>query len=383
MSEFMTAAKFVLKWVIVGLAIACVMLLARPAWLFPRSATSSATTTVPSRLVSFADAVARSSPAVVNIYTARVIDERLLSKQFDGLTNVPTPLVRRRIQNSLGSGVLIDTAGHVVTNNHVIKCAQQIWLQLADGRSEAAVVVGQDPDTDLAVLKINLGQPPVLPMGRSDELRVGDIVLAIGNPYGLSQTVTQGIVSATGRGELGLNPFESYIQTDAAINLGNSGGALINLQGELIGINTAVLSQELGTEGIGFAIPVNLVRGVLEQIIRDGKVTRGWFGVESQDVDPPEAAALGLQPPTGILITQVTLGSPADQAGLQRGDIITRIGGKPRTAAAARTLVASTAPGSKIELSILRRGVRHDLTATLVERVIAKDSSKECAKFDG
>lgn len=381
MSELMAAGKFVLKWVIVGLAIACVLLLARPGWLFsPRAAAPSAPAT-PTAPISFADAVAQSSPAVVNIYTARIVNEPLANGRGDSSDN-RLPL-RRSVQNSLGSGVLVDSAGHVVTNNHLIKCAQQIWLQLADGRSEAAVVVGQDPDTDIAVLKINLGRPPIMPLGRSDELRVGDVVLAIGNPYGLSQTVTQGIVSATGRGELGLSEFENFIQTDAAINLGNSGGALVNVKGELVGINTAVLAQEFRTEGIGFAIPVNLVRGVLEQIVKNGKVTRGWFGVEARNLTSQQAKALGLEPSAGIVVMQVTPGSPAATAGIEQGDVITGIDGRSRSPNEALAFVATTPPGSRIQVSILRRGMRQDLTATLVERVTVADSSKECAEFDG
>lgn len=370
MSDFAAAGKFVLKWVIVGLAIACVVALLRPAWLVGTPPAGQSAAPAPP---SYADAVARSSPAVVNIYTARVVNEQ---PPADG---APAP-ARRNVQNNLGSGVLVDNAGHVVTNNHLIKCAQQIWLQLADGRSAEAVVVGQDPDTDIAVLKIDLPQAPIMPLGRSDALRVGDIVLAIGNPYGLSQTVTQGIVSATGRGELGVSAFENFIQTDAAINLGNSGGALINLKGELVGINTAILAQELGTEGIGFAIPVNLVRGVLEQILKQGKVKRGWLGVEGESINPRQAAALGLQPPTAIVVTDISPGSPAARAGVLVGDLIIGMNGQPRTAAEALTLVASTPPGTDIQLSTLRRGVRRDFAATLLERVIARDSSKDCAE---
>lgn len=376
MSDFVAAGKFVLKWVVIGLAMAGVTLLLRPAWLMGTPPPVQSAAPAPP---SYADAVARSSPAVVNIYTARVVNEQ---PPAYGGGNGSSP-ARRNVQNNLGSGVLVDSAGHVVTNNHLIKCAQQIWLQLADGRSAEAVVVGQDPDTDIAVLKIDLPQAPVMPLGRSDALRVGDIVLAIGNPYGLSQTVTQGIVSATGRGELGLSAFENFIQTDAAINLGNSGGALIDLKGELVGINTAILAQELGTEGIGFAIPVNLVRGVLEQILKHGKVKRGWLGVDGQSIDPRQAAALGLQPPTAIVVTHISPASPAARAGVLPGDLIVGINGQPHTAAEALTLVASTPPGTDIQLSTLRRGVRRDFTATLLERVIARDSSKDCAEFGG
>lgn len=380
MSEWLTAGRFILKWAVIGLAIACVIFLARPEWLgnkaLPAPARIEKDVQIPADL-SFADAVARAAPAVVNIYARRIVIEQVPGTQFNGLLGSPSPTLRQRVQNSLGSGVIVDAAGYVVTNNHVICGAQQRWLQLADGREEAATVVGTDPDTDIAVLKVDLQNPPVMSLGRSDALRVGDIVLAIGNPYGLSQTVTQGIVSATGRGLLGLSTFENFIQTDAAINLGNSGGALINTQGELVGINTAVLSQELGTEGISFAIPVNLVRGVFEQIIKFGRVKRGWFGVDTEDLSPNKAQALGLE--AGILVTQVTPASPAAAAGIKPGDVITRINGEARNSPQALNLVASTPPGQEIQLSILRDGVRHDLKATLLERTVAKDSSKECA----
>lgn len=375
MSGLAAAGKFILKWAIVGLAMACIVLLIRPDWLQKKGSRWRASGDAP---MSYADAVARSSPAVVNIYTSRVLTEAVPSGRPAEPFGGQWPAYRPRIQSSLGSGVLVDAEGHVVTNNHVICNAQQRWLQLADGRSEAARVVGTDPETDIAVLKISLKQLPVMPLGRSDELRVGDVVLAIGNPYGLSQTVTQGIVSATGRGQLGLSTFENFIQTDAAINLGNSGGALINARGELVGINTAVLAQELGTEGIGFAIPVNLVRGVLEQIIRYGHVKRGWFGVDSQDLSSDEAAEMGLGGVAGIIVNTVTPGSPAERAGLLPGDVIVRLNGESRTAAEALNLVARTPPGSAIQLSIIRAGVAHDLTATLVERVVATDSSKNC-----
>ncbi len=201
--------------------------------------------------------------------------------------------MRQRVEGSLGSGVIVDGAGHIITNHHVIQGADEIRVQLADGRIAMPEIVGMDPDTDLAILRVPIKDPPVMPMGRSDELRAGDVVLAIGNPFGLSQTVTQGIVSATGRGRLGVTDFEDFIQTDAAINFGNSGGALINTQGELIGINTAVLAQNLGTDGISFAIPVNMVRGVMDQILAHGRVRRGWLGVESEEVPRATAAALG------------------------------------------------------------------------------------------
>jgi serine protease DegS len=279
------------------------------------------------------------------------------------------PAQRQRIEGSLGSGVIVDSHGHVVTNHHVIANAQKIRVQLADGRIADATMVGDDPETDLALLHIQLEQLPVMPLGRSDRLRIGDVVLAIGYPYGLSQTVTHGIVSATGRDELGITQFESFIQTDAAINVGNSGGALIDAQGELIGINTAILEQGTRSEGIGFAIPVNMVRGVVEQILKFGHVRRGWLGVTSQAVTPQRAAALGLPNVQGAELTDVDIDSPAARVGLQAGDVLTALNSQPiHDVYDALNRVAALKPGSR--LRIQGRGNRGtiDVSVTIAER---------------
>src|SRR5256884_9723735 len=226
----------------------------------------------------YAAAVQRAAPSVVNIYTERRVTERV-APSLGELFGDYMPRYRQRIERSLGSGVIVDEGGHIVTNQHVIANADSIRVQLADGRVADARIVGRDPDTDLAVLKIDLKALPVATFGRSDQLRVGDVVLAIGYPIGLSQTVTHGIVSFTGRQQLGIAPLEDFIQTDAPINFGNSGGALIDSSGALIGINTAIVAKSLGVEGIGFAIPVNMVRGVLSDIIAHGRVIRGWIGI--------------------------------------------------------------------------------------------------------
>src|SRR5258708_9459440 len=261
-------------------------------------AAPSAAAAAPVVMQSFADSVARALPAVVNIYTARVVRERTQAAPLNQLFGDYWPSYRQRVERSLGSGVIVDAMGTIVTNQHVIAGADSIRVQLSDGRIANATIVGQDPDTDLAILDLEIGDLPIMPMGRSDTLRVGDIVLAIGNPYGIGQTVTQGIVSATGRGQLGLATFENFIQTDAAINLGNSGGALIDAHGDLVGINTAVLNRNYGgPEGIGFAIPVNLVRGVMEQILKNGHVVRGWLGFVPQDLSDEQAAHLGIPAP--------------------------------------------------------------------------------------
>ncbi|MFG1489212.1 trypsin-like peptidase domain-containing protein, partial [Oceanospirillum sp. HFRX-1_2] len=239
---------------------------------------------------SYSDAVKQASPAVVNIYTSKIIEQRahpLLQdpafRQFFGYNGVPR---QQRLQSSLGSGVIVSADGYVLTNNHVIAGADEIKVALKDGREAIAQVVGTDPETDLAVLSIPLPDLPVITIAPSDDIEVGDVVLAIGNPFGVGQTVTMGIVSATGRDQLGINTFEDFIQTDAAINPGNSGGALINPRGELLGINTAIFSKSGGSQGIGFAIPSNLSRQIMIDIIREGSVVRGWLGVEVQELTP-------------------------------------------------------------------------------------------------
>jgi serine peptidase DegS len=366
---------FLLRWTIVGLACAGVVLLIRPAFL------GNATTAAPSNSAapqaaadeprrSFADAVGRAGPAVVNIYTARVVDAS--TARPDGanpLLRQHLPAVRQRVEGSLGSGVIVDTAGHIITNYHVVQGAAEIRVQLADGRIATPEIVGKDPDTDLAILRVPIKDPPVMPMGRSDELRAGDVVLAIGNPFGLSQTVTQGIVSATGRGRLGVTDFEDFIQTDAAINFGNSGGALINTEGELIGINTAVLAQNLGTDGISFAIPVNMVRGVMDQILAHGRVRRGWLGVTSQEVPRAQAVALGIDPPAALRISDLDPHGPAALVGLQRDDLVTHLNGQPiLNAQEALNRVAAMAPGSLLSIQARRGAQRLTFKATLEDR---------------
>jgi serine protease DegS len=318
---------------------------------------------------------------VVNIFTARVIAEKPTPGNNPN-TGAQASTPRQGLETGLGSGVIVDTAGHVITNNHVVACAQEIYVQLADGRIDQANVVGTDPATDLAVLQIHLKDLPAAPLGQSDALRTGDVVLAIGAPYGLSQTVTQGIVSALGRGQLNVAAIEGFIQTDAAINEGNSGGALINVQGELIGINTAALSQNLGISGISFAIPVNLMRGVMQAIVQDGRVKRGWFGVESAGLTAQQAAILGVPSNDGLFIKKVYAGSPAAAAGLQPGDIITHIDGAQRSMSEALSVVASKKPGENISLSVIRQNTRYDFTVTLVERQAAEDERHPCTAIN-
>jgi serine protease DegS len=303
---------------------------------------------------SYAAAVRRAAPAVVNIYVARLVAERIPRNFLQDPFGEFGPRYRRRVEQTLGSGVIVDPSGQVVTNHHVIADADRIQVQLADGRVGEASVIGRDPDTDLALLRIDMANLPSISLGRSDNLAVGDIVLAIGNPIGLSQTVTQGIVSATGRDQLGVATFENFIQTDAPINVGNSGGALINTRGELIGINTAVIARTLGVEGIGFAIPVNLVRGVVNEINTRGRVVRGWIGINTENVDEARAQSIGLEQ-GGVVIVRMAGNSPAQRAGLRPGDIILSVAGKPASSAREVLLrIADTTPGEPVDLEVLR-----------------------------
>ena len=281
---------------------------------------------------SYAQAVSRATPAVVNIYTKKQIkgNRRLPANEADveKLEDAFGKDIDHTITN-LGSGVIVTDQGHILTNNHVIENAEEIEVLLRDGRQVTAHVVGADPDTDLAVLHINLPQLPVLTLADSEKLKVGDVVLAIGNPFGLGQTVSQGIISATGRNQLGVNVFENYIQTDAAINPGNSGGALVNARGELIGINTITSSSNGFSVGIGFAIPINLAKKVMTDMIEFGRVQRGWIGIQVQDITPHLSESFGLTESSGVLVSGVVRDGPVHTAGMYPGDIIVSINNHP------------------------------------------------------
>jgi serine protease DegS len=376
---------FLIRAVVVGLAIAFLVVWWNPTLLGARTTTAPVQTLPAAKslpptvvMLSFADAVARAAPAVVNIYTARVVTERTQATPLNQLFGDYWPSYRRRIERSLGSGVIVDAKGTIVTNQHVIAQADSIRVQLADGRIAEATVIGQDPDTDLAILRLEVANLPVMPLGRSDTLRVGDIVLAIGNPYGLSQTVTQGIVSATGRGQLGLATFENFIQTDAAINLGNSGGALIDAHGDLVGINTAVLNRNYGgPEGIGFAIPVNLVRGVMEQILAQGHVVRGWLGFVPQDLTDEQAAQIGAASGSrdvnggAVAVANILVKSPAYEAGVRPDDLITAVGGEPvRSAQDLVSRIAALKPGSQVEIEGRRGREKYKIKLAVLERPV-------------
>ena len=326
--------------------------------------------------VSYATAVETAAPAVVNIHTTKVITQRINPlfddprfRQFFGDVFKP----RQRIENSLGSGVLISSNGYILTNNHVIKGASEILVALKDGRTAQANIVGVDPETDLAILTISLENLPSIVVGKSDALRVGDVVLAIGNPFGVGQTVTMGIVSAKGRSHLGINTFENFIQTDAAINPGNSGGALINASGHLVGINTAIFSKSGGSQGIGFAIPTAIAKRVMEDILQLGHVVRGWLGIEPQDITTQLAESFGLKNTIGVIVAGVLRNGPADQAGIKPGDIITHINGNSvEDSNDALNLIASSRPGNKMAIDLLRNGKKISKEAEVTQRPIPR-----------
>jgi len=317
---------------------------------------------------SFASAAKQASAAVVSINTSKAAARNPNAddpwfKFFFGDQGSGEP------QIGLGSGVIVSATGYILTNNHVVEGADDIEVILNDTRKAKAQVIGTDPDTDLAILKIDLDKLPVIVLGNSDALQVGDPVLAIGNPFGVGQTVTGGIVSALGRNQLGINTFENFIQTDAAINPGNSGGALVDVNGNLMGINTAIYSRSGGSMGIGFAIPVTTAKQVLEGIVKDGQVTRGWIGVEPQDLNPELAATFGLAPGAaktgGVIIIGVLQNGPAAQAGIRPGDVITAVNGKAvSNVNQLLTAVAALKPGTPAPLTVLRKDSQTQIAVT-------------------
>ena len=328
----------------------------------------------PKKISSYSDAAKRAMPAVVNIYTTKEMKiqkhpfmddpvfRHFFGEQFDAQTKKSA---------NLGSGVIVSEQGYILTNSHVVEAADEIEVALADTRRTRARVVGTDPETDLAVLKIELPTLPSILFGQSDQARVGDVVLAIGNPFGVGQTVTLGIISATGRSHLGINTFENFIQTDAAINPGNSGGALVDTSGQLIGINTAIYSRTPGgaSLGIGFAIPASTAKQVLEQIMQSGQVTRGWIGVGVQDMTKELSDSFKLPEIRGALITEVFRGTPADKGGVKLGDILVAVEGKPVTDSSSMlNLVAALNPGKQAMLKVVRNQRETDLRVVIGRR---------------
>jgi serine protease DegQ len=373
--------------VTVALAVLFVVATLKPEWLdrAPRvgvspSAVSGHDAVRPAALPtapaggSYASAAQRAAPAVVSVITSKTAAMR---GQDSG-----DPWFRyffgdgdRQTQSGIGSGVIVSPEGYILTNNHVVDRMDDIEVVLADGRRTQAKVLGTDPETDLAVLRVDLDKLPAVAFGDADALRVGDVVLAIGNPFGVGQTVTAGIVSALGRNQLGINTFENFIQTDAAINPGNSGGALVDAAGNLMGINTAIYSRSGGSLGIGFAIPVSTARQVLDGLVREGRVTRGWIGVEPRDLTPDMAETFNLNVRDGVLITGVLQGGPASEAGLRPGDVVTRVAETPvANTAQLLNVVAALKPQSTASLVVQRGRGEIELKVTVAQRPAAPRS---------
>ena len=327
-------------------------------------------------LPTLAPMLEKTVPGVVNVFTRTRVAVRqsplLADPFFRRFFNIPEQPTER-MEQSLGSGVVVDAKrGYILTNHHVIAGADEISVNLANGQTLDATLVGSDPETDIAVLQVKDGGLRALPMSDSDKTRVGDFVVAIGNPFGLGQTVTSGIVSAIGRSGLGIEGYEDFIQTDASINPGNSGGALVNLRGELVGVNTAILSKSGGNVGIGFAIPINMAREIMNQLIEHGEVRRGVLGAQAQDLTPELASAFNIERQQGAVVTQVTGGSPADKAGLQAGDVITELNGRPvQSAADVRNRIGLLRIGQQVEMKIVRDGKGRTIRARVEEPELA------------
>ena len=372
--------------VTIALGVVAVIAALRPAWMggdpLERAPTQVALGT-PARPVpmlqapglggapgSYRDAAGRAMPAVVNILTSKALREThpLLKdpffRRFFG-----DKLPPQEQMASLGSGVIVSADGYILTNNHVVEGADEIEVGLADGRKAEASVVGTDPETDLAVIHIKEKNLPVIVLGEPDQARVGDVVLAIGNPFGVGQTVTLGIISALGRNNLHINHFENFIQTDAAINFGNSGGALVDSRGNLLGINSAIYSQTGGSVGIGFAIPVSTAKMVLDSIVKHGQVVRGWIGIESQDITPELAGNFKLGRERGAIIAGVVRGGPADRAGMRPGDILLAVKGrKVGNTSDMMNLIAELPPGEKVPMTVMRKNRETTLAVTVGRR---------------
>jgi serine protease DegQ len=365
--------------VTVALAALFVVVTLKPEWM-PRQAATAALpaptivqavpAAAPAQVPSsggYRAAARRAAPAVVSIVASKMArrpqtdDPRFRFFFGDGAAS--------QQQTGLGSGVIVSPEGYLLTNNHVIEGADEIDVQLADGRQGRARVVGTDPETDLALLKIDLDRLPTVAFGDAPSVQVGDVVLAIGNPFNVGQTVTAGIVSALGRRQLGLSTFENFIQTDAAINPGNSGGALVDAQGNLVGINTAIFSRSGGNLGIGFAIPVDTARQVMDGLVREGQVTRGWIGVEPRDLTPEIAQSFGLPVKEGVLITGVLADGPASKGGLKPGDVVVKIAGKPvANTVELLSAVAALKPQSEAAIGVQRGEKAIDITLTVAQR---------------
>ncbi|HUO76920.1 MAG TPA: DegQ family serine endoprotease, partial [Thermodesulfovibrionales bacterium] len=345
--------------------------------VYPQSVRAPFAPRVPSQILetsrAFSEIVSAVSPAVVNISTTKVVRRDTLPFSEDPFFDLFKPfhdfgLPKKWKEQSLGSGVIVSKDGYIITNNHVVEQSEDIRVTLFDKRSFRGKIVGADPKTDIAVVKISADNLPTVPWGDSDKLQVGEFVLAIGNPFGLSHTVTMGIISAVGRANVGIADYEDFIQTDAAINPGNSGGPLVNVKGELIGINTAIFSRSGGYQGIGFAVPSNMARLVMDQLMKEGKIVRGWLGVTIQDITPELSQKFGLKDSKGALVGDISKGSPAEKSGMMRGDVILEFNGKEvKSVGSLRNIVSQSKVGSQVKLKILRGGKEYQLTVTVAE----------------
>jgi serine protease Do len=378
------ATVFTVAGIVIGLGISTSFNIQSAAYSQP-TISKEAIDTLSKVNQAMAEVAASVKPAVVNISSSSVVTQRMTSPFFDD------PFFKRFFgdefggnrsgkfrRSGQGSGVIVDKNGYILTNSHVVKDADEIKIKLSDKREFKGKVIGMDPRTDLAIIKIDSNNLPVLKVGDSSQIRVGETVLAIGNPFGLNQTVTSGIVSAVGRADVGIADYEDFIQTDAAINPGNSGGALVNIRGELIGINTAIFSTSGGYQGVGFAVPSNMAKAVMDSLIKSGKVVRGWLGVQIQPVTPDLAKQFNLTDKDGVIIGDVTEDSPAAKAGVQRGDVIVEYSGrKISSPTELRNLVSATAPGQKVSIKIMRDGKQLTLSATVAELpAVMQKSSK-------
>jgi len=327
--------------------------------------------------LSYAAAVAGAAPAVVNVYTSKHLDGSLSpfhDPELNRLFRELPDLIERRPNTNLGSGVIVHEEGFILTNYHVIEAADAIEVALADGRQARARLIGADPESDLAVLKIDLPGLTAIAAADSADLRVGDVVLAIGNPFGVGQTTTMGIVSGLGRNRLGINIYENFIQTDAAINPGNSGGALVDARGRLVGINTAIYSETGGSLGIGFAIPATTALAIMDEIVRNGAVTRGWLGMEPQDITPDLAKVFHLNSDEGVIIASLQHQGPGAQAGMRVGDIVLRFNGQKVTdSIGLLNQIAPIKPGQEVTLALLRDGKTLDLKIKVGARPVARN----------
>jgi serine protease DegQ len=354
--------------VTISLAILFVLRLFYPNLLIPRQPVTEPRPIQVSSVSSYRVAAERAMPSVVNIFSSKQTtqpdEDNPLFRQLFG----DQPDAQPRRESSLGSGVIVGAEGLILTNHHVVESADEIEVALADGRTFPAKMVGSDPETDLAVIKIDAQDLPAITFS-PNRLSVGDVVLAIGDPFGVGQTVTQGIVSALGRNHLGINTYENFIQTDATINPGNSGGALVDVQGDLVGISSAIYSRSGGSMGIGFAIPVNIVQHVMEQIVKTGSVTRGWLGVEAQDISEEMALSLQRKDQTGALITGVLQGGPADRAGIKPGDILLTIDGHVvSNGSEMLNLIAALKPDGRVGINLERNGKKLSVRAMIARR---------------